>query len=136
MYRTETDVTVLTGLGGAGGDPLGALIGRGARFDTIVSIFQLAAVHDFARRACQLAALLDPAGNLLFLEPTRQPGPMSGLQRLASPGLTLAAGFRVDRDIPDLLRRHGFRVVTLERLRQRSVLPHLRPMVRGRAEHR
>jgi SAM-dependent methyltransferase len=102
------------------------------RFDTVLSIFQLASAADLAAKIAQVRDQLAPDGRLLFLEPVRRPGLIGRLQHIASPTLRRAGGWRVDRDIPDALR-DGFTVLDLERFTMPTLLWYLRAAVQGAA---
>lgn len=126
----RVDALVLDG----GGDPrLAALGAAGERFDTVLSVFQLAAAPDLPGLLGRIRDVLADDGRLLFLEPTRVAGRTSRLQRLAAPGVAALAGWRTDRDVPMALRAAGLSVTDVERHRVPTLQPWLRQLVEGRA---
>lgn len=120
-------------LDGAHDPRLDELASAGARFDTVLSVFQLASSRDLGRLLARLHALLADEGRLQFLEPTRVPGRAARLQRLASPGLSAVTGWRADRDVPMALRSAGLSVIDVERHRVPTLQPWLRQLVEGTA---
>lgn len=117
-----------------GDDPrLADLVAAGERFDTVVSVFQLAASDDLPALLGRVRDLLGDEGRLLFLEPTLVPGRTSRLQRLAAPGVAAVTGWRTDRDVPMALRRAGLSVTDVERHRVPTLQPWLRQLAEGRA---
>lgn len=126
----RVDALVLDG----GGDPrLAALGAAGERFDTVLSVFQLAAAPDLPALLGRIRDVLADDGRLLFLEPTRVAGRTSRLQRLAAPGVAALAGWRTDRDVPMALRAAGLSVTDVERHRVPTLQPWLRQLAEGRA---
>lgn len=118
-------------LAGASDPRLAELAAGGERFDTVVSVLQLAAAGDIDELLGHVHALVGDEGRLLFLEPVRLIGAAGRLQRLAAPGVRTATSLHVDRDIPDLLRRAALSVTSLERHRVPTLLPWLRQLVEG-----
>jgi SAM-dependent methyltransferase len=117
-----------------GGDPrLAELVASGERFDTVVSVFQLAAAADLDPLLAAVRSVLSDDGALLFLEPTRVTGPTGRLQRLAAPAVAATTGWRTDHDVPMALRRAGLSVTDVERHRVPTLQPWLRQLVEGRA---
>jgi hypothetical protein len=125
-FRRADEVVV--GLDAAGRRP-GSL-------DTVVSVLWLAAVDRVEDTLDLVAELLDTGGELVFLEPVREPGIGRVGQRLVSPALRRAAGWRVDRDIPALLRASGWAINDLERIPMPRFLWPLHGLVEGRARLR
>lgn len=124
------DAVVLDGVA----DPaLLALADRAERFDTIVSVMQLATVPDLAGTIARLAGLLGPDGKLHFLEPGRLTGVSGRAQRLAAPLVTISTGFRLDRDIPHQLRSNRLSVTSLQRHRTATTQWWHRLLVEGTA---
>lgn len=124
------DVVVLDGAA----DPrLGQLAETGATFDTVVSVFQLAASADLEAQLVRLRSLVGDAGHLLFLEPGRRIGLGGRVQGAVAPGVGALTGWRVDRDVPMALRRSGLSVIELERHRVATLQPWLRQVVEGTA---
>lgn len=110
---------------------LDSLAGSGTQFDTIFSAFRLVSTVDLYAALDRLRSLLHPGGHLLFLEPARRTGPAGRAQRLVTPGITMATGWRVDRDIPAALRGAGLSVTDLERHRTNTVQWWLRSILEG-----
>ena len=135
LWPGRADVDDHLVLDGAHPDRLAALAADGQRFDTIVSVFQLAAAADLATTVAGLRALLAPEGTIEFLEPGRQVGVGGRAQRLVAPPLAAATGWRIDRDIPAELRAGGLSVIDLERHRVRTLQWWLRSVAEGTAHH-
>lgn len=115
---------------------LAGLADRGARFDTVFSVFQLVAARDLGATLTRLGELLAPEGALYFLEPARLRGRFTGrAQRFVAPVVDTGTGWRVDRDLPRELRAAGLSVTDLERHRTGTVQWWLRSLVEGRAHH-
>ena len=117
-------------------DTLGAAPFEAASFDTVVCTLVLCTVADLGAALGDVRRLLAPGGWLLFLEHVRA----TGVRELAQQALTplwqrLAAGCRLDRDIPAAIRAAGFAITDIERF----ALPRaslLAPAVQGRARPR
>lgn len=122
-------------LDGAGDPRLGRLADEGERFDTVVSVFQLAAATDLPAALALVRAVLADDGEVRFLEPGRRTGFAGRTQRLLAPALAITSGWHVDRDIPDALRRAGLSVTDVERHRVATTQWWLRSLVEGRAHH-
>jgi len=119
-------------LDGAGDPRLADLDGP---FDTVVSVFQLAAASDLAATLARIRVLLAEDGRLLFVEPGRLVRLGGRVQRLVAPPLGAVAGWRADRDIPGELRAAGLSVTDVERHRVPTLQPWLRQVVEGAAHH-
>lgn len=119
---------VVAGLDAAGGRP--------GSFDTVVSVLTLSGLSDHAGVLERIAEALAPGGRLVFLEPVREPGIGRLGQTVVSPVLQRAAGWRVDRDIPALLRDAGWAITDLERIDMPRYLWPLHGFVEGRARPR
>lgn len=130
-----TDVVVTADAASDPGRELSALADSGARFDTVFSVFRMAAVADLDELLDRVRHVLTDDGRLLFLEPARRGGSLGPVQRLLAPGITLATGWRVDRDIPATLRAAGLSVTDIERHRTSTVQWWLRSLIEG-AAHR
>lgn len=129
---TVESVTVLEGAS----DPALSGLARGTeRFDTIVSVFQLAAASELTTTLRRLRGVLAHDGELLFLEPARLVGVAGRVQRLVGPPLGLVAGWRPDRDVPMALRDAQLSVIDVRRHRVPTVQWWLRQVVEGRAHH-
>jgi len=132
LWSTRRDLEALV-LDGTTDPRLAELVGAGERFDTVVSVFQMAAATDLTALLDQVRAVLADDGCLLFLEPTRVGGRTARLQRFASRGVAAIAGWRADRDVPMSLRAAGLSVTDVERHRVPTLQPWLRQLVEGRA---
>jgi len=102
-------------------------------FDTVVSVFQLAASADLDALLARLHGLLADDGRLLFLEPGRRVGLGGRVQGLVAPALGAVTGWRPDQDVPMALRRAGLSVTDVERHRVPTLQPWLRHVVEGSA---
>jgi SAM-dependent methyltransferase len=122
-------------LRGASDPELGRLADGDARFDTVFSVFQLAAAGDLATTLACIRRVLAPDGAVLFLEPGRLVGLAGRSQRLLGPAVAATAGWHLDRDIPMELRRAGLSVTDLERHRAATTQWWLRIVVEGTAHH-
>lgn len=130
--EVDRDVVVLDG----GADPRLLHLARdGARFDTVVSVFQFAAAPDLAAAIARVGQVLEPAGRILFLEPGRLAGLAGRSQRLLAPFIAVTTGWHVDRDVPMALRQVGLSVTDLERHRTGTTQWWLRFLVVGTAHH-
>jgi SAM-dependent methyltransferase len=109
---------------------------RPESFDTAVAVLWLSGAADTAEALAQVSRALAPGGELVFLEPVRQPGIGRLGQGLVSPVLQRTAGWRVDRDIPALLRDEGWAITDLERIPVPRYLWPLHGLVEGRAHPR
>lgn len=127
---SPASVTILDGVN----DPrLRTLAAAGPRFDTIVSVLQLTSAVDLEVALRRIGALLQPEGEVLFLEPGRRTGLAGAAQQMAAPTLGLIAGWHVDRDIPAVMRSEGLSVTDLSRHSVPTVQFWLRRLVEGRA---
>lgn len=135
LWSTVPAVDAVTVLDGAA-DPRLSGLARGAeRYDTIVSVFQLAAASELASTLRRLRAVLADDGELLFLEPARMVGAAGRVQRLVGPPLGLMTGWRADRDVPMALRDAQLSVTDVTRHRVPTVQWWLRQVIEGRAHH-
>ena len=103
-------------------------------FDTVVSTLVLCTVDDPERTLAEIARVLRPDGQLLFIEHVRARSPrLAGWQdRLARPWLHFAAGCRCNRATLDLLRSGGF-AVSAEDAVWRGMPAIVGPLAVGRA---
>lgn len=122
-------------LGPAFEQELAELVDAGEQFDTVFCAFRLVAAVDLATTLDRLRRLLHDDGRLLFLEPARRTGSTGRAQRLVAPGITMATGWRIDRDIPAALRAASLSITDLERHRTNTVQWWLRATVEGVAHH-
>lgn len=132
--RSPEDRTAVR-LGATFEQELAGLVETDEQFDTVFSAFRLVAVADLDAALARLRRLLHPDGQLLFLEPARRAGTTGRAQRLAAPGITMATGWRVGRDIPAALRTASLSVTDLDRHRIKTVQWWLRRVVEGVAHH-
>jgi SAM-dependent methyltransferase len=109
---------------------------RPGSFDTAVSVLWLSGTADTAEALARVSRSLAPKGELVFLEPVREPGIGRHGQGLVSPVLQRTTGWRVDRDIPALLRDAGWSITDLERIPVPRYLWPLHGLVEGRAHLR
>jgi len=102
-------------------------------FDTAVAIFTLSGRPDIDHELRRLAALLGPAGQLLFLDHSpRRPGGLAA--ELGRPfWRTVGGGFVPGRDVPGALRRCGFAILSLDRFGLATLTLPLRSCVAGAA---
>ena len=126
------DAVVLDGIGDV---RLPALARSGERFDTVLSVFQLASADDLPAALRRIASVLADDGRLRFLEPGRLVGVGGRLQSLVAPPVGLLTGWRVDRDIPQALRDAGLSVTDIERHRVPTLQWWLRLLNEGSAHH-
>ena len=115
-------------------DPHLSQLGDG-EFDTIFSVFQLAAAGDLTATLASLRRVLAADGLVLFLEPGRLVGVAGRSQRLLGRAVAVTAGWHLDRDIPMELRRDGLSVTDLERHRAPTTQWWMRIVVEGTAHH-
>lgn len=115
---------------------LDAAEGRPGSFDTAVAVLWLSGANDPADALARVARSLAPGGEMVFLEPVRDPGIGRYGQQMVSPALQRTAGWRVDRDIPALLRAEGWAITDLERIPMPRYLWPLHGLVEGRAHPR
>lgn len=108
------------------------LVDAGARFDTVFSVFRLITTIDLDAALQQVRRLLDDDGVVLFLEPGARPG-SARTRRALSPSVTMATGWRVDRDIPTALRQAKLSITDLERHHTNTMHWWLRTLVEGSA---
>lgn len=112
---------------------LEAVAHRPASVDVALSVLWLSGVEGPLRALEEVARALAPGGRLVFLEPVRAPGFGRHGQAVVSPALQRATGWRVDRDIPALLRQAGWALSDLERIPMPRYLWPLHGLVEGRA---
>ena len=105
-------------------------------FDTAVAVLWLAGVPEPHAALDRVASALAPRGRLVFLEPVVEPGVGRFGQAMLSPMLHRTAGWRVDRDVPALLRAADWSIIDLERIPMPRYLWPLHRLVEGRAHPR
>jgi len=84
--------------------------------DNALSTFTLCTIPDAERALAEVRRILRPGGRLFFLEHGRAPDPgvarwqdrLNGLQR------AIAGGCNINRAVPELVTRAGFRIESLE----------------------
>jgi ubiquinone/menaquinone biosynthesis C-methylase UbiE len=103
--------------------------------DTVVSTFVLCTVDapDVALR--EIARVLRPDGQLLFLEHVRSDSPRLAhwQDRVAAPWRRFARGCRCNRATGELIARCGFALHEVREASWRAMPPVVKPLVAGRA---
>lgn len=135
LWDRARDVTEATVLDGADDPQLCRLAADGRRFDTIFSVFQLAATADLDVTLRAMRDVLADDGRLLFLEPGSQVGMSGRMQRLVAPPLGGLTGWRADRDVPAELRAARLSVIDIRRHRVPTLQVWLRQVLEGVAHH-
>jgi len=97
-----------------------------ASFDTVITTFTLCTIPDAVAALREMRRVLKPGGVLLFCEHGTAPDASvrRWQDRLTPLWKPLAGGCHLNRDIPALLRKGGFRIVDMEQL----YLPGPRPL--------
>lgn len=134
LWAGARNVSEATVVDGASDPRLARLAAAGERFETVVSVFQLASSTDLDGTLATLRAVLAEDGRLLFVEPSAQLGLAGRLQRAVAP-LGGVTGWRADRDIPAELRASGLSVIDIRRHRVPTLQPWLRQVLEGIAHH-
>jgi SAM-dependent methyltransferase len=108
---------------------------EGERFDTVVGTLMLCTAPDPAAVLREVARILRPGGQLLFLEHVRADDPKLARwqDRLEGPWQYLAAGCHPNRDTLATIRASGLAVDDVERGRFPKAPPLVRPLISGRA---
>lgn len=103
--------------------------------DTVVSTLVLCTVDDLDAAIHEIARVLRPGGQLLFIEHVRASSRfLSACQdKLVVPWRRFAAGCVCNRPTGEVLRGRGF-TVTAEHAAWRAMPPIVRPLVTGRAQ--
>ena len=105
--------------------------------DTIVSTLVLCTVDEPQRALEEIARVLAPGGELLFVEHVRAESSWLARwqDRLSTPWRHFACGCRCNRATVELMRAHGFELEVTEAA-WRLMPPIVRPLVIGRARPR
>jgi len=135
LWSAVPAVQSVTVLDGAADTRLAELAAGDERFDTVVSVFQLAGAPRLDATLGHLRAVLADAGDVLFLEPARLVGVAGRVQRAVGPPIGALTGWRPDRDVLMALRDNGLSVTTVSRHRVPTLQWWLRQLVEGRAHH-
>jgi hypothetical protein len=135
LWTGAADVSDSTVLDGVGDRRLGELAAADARFDTVVSVFQLAASTNLSATLRSVRQVLAEDGRVLFLEPAALVGLPGRIQRLVAPPVGGLTGWRADRDIPAELRTAGLSVIDIRRHRVPTLQLWLRQVLEGVAHH-
>ena len=108
---------------------------RDGSFDTVVSTLVLCTVADPARSLAEIARVLVPGGQLLFIEHVRAQTPRLGwVQDHVNPiQRVFAHGCNCNRRTLEAIRAAGFTVDKLERDELKHVPPFVRPLIIGSA---
>ena len=120
LRRRATDAPIAVDVRDA---TLQELAGTSERFDTVVSVLQLAREDDLVAALGVVRDLLAPEGRLLFLEPTAERGITGRVQHALGPATRLTSGRRPDRDITGSARAAGLVVTDCERLTMPTLWP-------------
>jgi ubiquinone/menaquinone biosynthesis C-methylase UbiE len=106
-----------------------------ATVDTVVSTFVLCTVDAPDAALTEIARVLRPDGQLLFLEHVRSDSPTLARwqDRLAGPWRRLARGCRCNRATAELIARSGFALDEVQETSWHVMPPIVRPLVTGRA---
>jgi ubiquinone/menaquinone biosynthesis C-methylase UbiE len=105
--------------------------------DTVVSTLVLCTVEHPDRALGEIARVLRPGGQLLFIEHVRAESPALAWwqDRLLGPWRRFACGCRCNRATVELIRAHGFEVQASKGA-WRAMPPIVRPLMIGRAHPR
>jgi len=105
--------------------------------DTVVSTLVLCTVDRPDRALAEIARVLRPGGQLLFIEHVRADSPALAWwqDRLLGPWRRFACGCRCNRATVELMRACGFEVEA-SRASWRAMPPIVRPLMSGRAQLR
>jgi SAM-dependent methyltransferase len=103
--------------------------------DTVVSTFVLCTVDAPDLALQEIARVLKPDGQLLFIEHVRSDSPMLAhwQDRLANPWRRFARGCRCNRATSELMVAFGFDLEDLRDASWRAMPPIVRPLIIGRA---
>jgi SAM-dependent methyltransferase len=104
-------------------------------FDTVAVTLVLCTVPDPEGTLAEIKRVLDPGGQLLFLEHvrSREPGLARWQDRLEGPWKFLADGCRCNRDTVAAIGAAGFELGAVESGELPKLPPLVRPLVQGRA---
>lgn len=107
-----------------------------ASVDTVVSTFVLCTVDAPGVALLEIARILRPDGQLLFIEHVRSSSPSLARwqDRLAAPWRRFAAGCRCNRATAELIADCGWWLDEVQEASWRAMPPVVRPLVAGRAQ--
>lgn len=111
--RAATDAPVDIDLVQAGAEDLPL---DSSSIDTVLITYTLCTIPDVTSALAEMARVLAPGGRLVFCEHGLAPDPsVAWWQRKLNPAWRLVGGgCNLDRDIPGLLHRGGFRITGME----------------------
>jgi len=103
--------------------------------DTVVSTLVLCTIDDPEQALREVARVLAPDGQFLFIEHVRSDSATLARwqDRLATPWCRFAHGCRCNRAIAELMVSCGFQLDALAEARWRAMPPIVRPLIIGRA---
>jgi ubiquinone/menaquinone biosynthesis C-methylase UbiE len=104
-------------------------------FDTAVATLVLCTIPDPVAAIAELARVLKPGGQLLFIEHVRSDDPDRARwqDRLEKPWRFMADGCYCNRDTEATLRASAFEVQAVEHGKLPKAMPIVRPLIRGTA---
>jgi len=104
-------------------------------FDTAVATLVLCTIPDPVAAIAELARVLKPGGQLLFIEHVRSDDPDRARwqDRLEKPWRFMADGCHCNRDTEANLRASAFELETVDHGKMPKAMPIVRPLIRGTA---
>lgn len=103
-------------------------------FDTVVCTLVLCTVHDPVATLSEVARVLEPGGQMLFLEHVLGEGSTARWQRvMARPWSAVACGCRCDRPTAETISASQLQLVELNSGRMPKAAKIIKPIIHGRA---